>query len=178
MNELATKPLAMTPETRLKGNMGAASLMLTVLAFAAPITSVTSIIPITIMFGGAGATAAVLLTTVLVLVFSVGFVAMTRQIPRPGAFYSYVTAGLGKVVGLGGAFLTTVSYYLALVGAYALVGVLASNMVLSFGGPGTPWFVWSALAWLIASLTANGVRAMATRSATSTDARCGELCLL
>ncbi|MGH8290531.1 MAG: APC family permease [Steroidobacteraceae bacterium] len=152
MTKFVTKPLAVTPETRLKGNMGTASLMLIVLAFAAPITSVTSIIPITIIFGGMGATAAVLITTVLVLIFSVGFVAMTRQIDRPGAFYSYVTAGLGKTIGLGGAFLTTASYYLALVGAYALDGVLTSNMIVSFGGPDTPWFIWSGLAWIIASV--------------------------
>lgn len=147
-----TNPPAMTPDTRLQGNMGTASLMLTVLAFAAPLTSVTSIIPIAIIFGGEGATAAMLSTMVLVLIFSVGFVAMTKQIDRPGAFYSYVTAGLGKTIGLGGAFLTTASYYLALVGAYALVGVLASNMIVSFGGPDTSWFVWSGLAWLIASV--------------------------
>jgi len=126
--------------------------MLIVLAFAAPITSVTSIIPLAIMFGGAGATAAVLVSTVLILIFSVGFVAMTREVDRPGAFYTYVTAGLGKIIGLGGAFLTTASYYLALVGAYALVGVLASNMIVSFGGPVTPWLLWTGLAWLTASI--------------------------
>ena len=80
MTELVAKPPATTAEPRLNGSMGGASLMLIVLAFAAPITSVTSIIPLAIMFGGAGATAAVLVSTVLILIFSVGFVAMTREV--------------------------------------------------------------------------------------------------
>ena len=143
-----SKPL----EARLHGNMSTLSLMLTVLAFAAPIAVVTGFIPLTFVYGGRGSVAALLLTMLLILTFSVGFVAMARLIPRPGAFYTYVTAGLGRVVGLAGAFLTTASYYLLLIGGYAVFGVLASHMIETFGGPNTPW-IWSAIAgWLITSI--------------------------
>lgn len=139
-------------ETRLKGNMGTVALMLTVLAFAAPIAVVTSFIPITFIFGGVGSVSAIIITMALVLFFAVGFVTMTKHVRRPGAFYSYVTAGLGKTPGLGGAFLTAASYYMVLIGGYALTGVLASQMIASFGGPAIPWWVAGGLAWAAVSI--------------------------
>jgi hypothetical protein len=65
--------------------MGTTSLMLTVLAFAAPIAVVTGFIPIAIKYGGEGATFGLLLTTVVLLIFTTGFVAMTAAIATPGA---------------------------------------------------------------------------------------------
>lgn len=132
--------------------MSMLSLMLTVLAFAAPIAVVTGFIPITFIYGGRGAVGALLLTMLLILAFSAGFVSMARLIPRPGAFYTYITAGLGRVVGLAGAFLTTASYYLLLIGGYAILGVLASHMIRNFGGPDTPWIWWGVTGWLFTSI--------------------------
>lgn len=132
--------------------MSTTSLMLTVLAFAAPIAVVTGFIPIAFIYDGPGSVAAILLTMLLILTFSAGFVSMARLIPRPGAFYTYVTAGLGRVVGLAGAFLTTVSYYIMLLGSYAVFGVLVSHMIISFGGPVTPWIAWGLAGWLVTSI--------------------------
>jgi len=132
--------------------MSTTSLMLTVLAFAAPIAVVTGFIPITFIYGGPGSVAALLLTMLLILTFSAGFVSMARLIPRPGAFYTYVTAGLGRIIGLAGAFLTTASYYIMLVGSYAIFGVLVSHMIVYLGGPDTPWIWWAAAGWLTTSI--------------------------
>lgn len=136
---------------RLTGKMSAASLTLTVLAFSAPMAVVTGFIPFTILFGGEGATFAFVLVTILLLVFSVGYIAMTKHLPKPGAFYSFITAGLGKGAGLGSAYLAIVSYIAVLVGSYAFLGLCVSGLVTSLNGPDIPWWVWTIAGWAIVS---------------------------
>ena len=71
-------------------------LVLTVLAFSAPLTVVIAWIPFLVIYNGIGAPTAFVVAAVLLLVFSVGFTTMTRYILNPGAFYAYITAGLGR----------------------------------------------------------------------------------
>lgn len=134
---------------RLSGRMGAGSLMLTVLAFSAPIAVVAGFIPFTITFGGRGATLAFVATTILLLLFAVGYVTMTRRIPKPGSFYAFVSAGLGKVSGLGAAFLAVVSYLLMLGGCFVFLGLTATELISSVNGPATPWWLWAGIAWAV-----------------------------
>ncbi|MBG6095826.1 APC family permease [Nocardioides luteus] len=136
----------------LSGRMGVAPLMLTVLAFSAPIAAVAGFIPFTIILGGEGATLVFVFATVLMLLFAVGYVTMTKSIPRPGSFYAFISAGLGKVVGLGGAFLALAAYLLILSGCYVFTGLFVTEFINSQGGPTTPWWVWAALSWALVSV--------------------------
>jgi amino acid transporter len=133
---------AAAPST-LTGRMGAMSLMLTVLAFSAPLAVVSGFIPLTLIFGGRGAPFGFVIATVALLLFSVGYVTMTKRVPKPGAFYAFITTGLGKVVGLGSAFLAVISYLLVLTGTYAFLGLSATALITSLGGPHTPWWIWA-----------------------------------
>lgn len=138
-----------TAQNRLSGSMGVSSLMLTVLAFSAPIAVVAGFIPFTIAYGGEGATFAFVVTTVLLLLFAVGYVTMTRRIPKPGSFYAFVSAGLGKVTGLGAAFLAVVAYLLMLGGCFVFLGLTTTELISSMHGPATPWWLWGGIAWVI-----------------------------
>jgi len=79
--------------------MGVIELALTVLAFAAPLASVVGVIPLVIGADGSGAPVAFVVAICVLLVFSVGYTAMSRYLPNPGAFCAYITAGQGKAVG-------------------------------------------------------------------------------
>lgn len=136
---------------RLTGKMSAKSLTLTVLAFSAPMAVVTGFIPFTILFGGQGATFAFVLVTILLMVFSVGYIAMTKHLPKPGAFYSFISAGLGRAVGLGSAYLAIISYVAVLVGSYAFLGLCTAGLITSLNGPDTPWWVWAIAGWTVVS---------------------------
>lgn len=136
---------------RLSGNLGTTSLVLSVLAFSAPIVTVSGFIAFTIMFGGITSPVAFLAATVVLSVFAVGFTTMTKHIPRPGAFYAYVTTGLGKIVGLGGAYLAIVSYAVILTGLYCFTGITVRSLIQSFQGPATPWWIWSFVAFALVS---------------------------
>ncbi|NKY03906.1 APC family permease [Gordonia polyisoprenivorans] len=132
--------------------MGGVSLALTVLAFSAPLSVVSGYIPFTIVFNGMGAPFAFVLATAILLLFSVGYVTMAKWLPRPGAFYAFISTGLGKATGLGAAYLAWISYLLVLTGTCAFLGISATALIENFGGSHTPWWLWSTLAWLLVSV--------------------------
>lgn len=83
---------------RLKPNsLGVLGILFFVLSAQAPLTGIAGAVPIAIAIGnGAGAPAAYLAAGVIVLLFSVGFVAMGRHVVDAGAFYTYIGKGLGR----------------------------------------------------------------------------------
>lgn len=139
-------------ETRLSGHLGTTSLVLSVLAFSAPIVTVSGYIAFAIGFVGEAAPLAWFVATAVLLVFSVGYTTMTRHIHRPGAFYAYISLGLGRVFGVGGAYLASISYILITVGIYTFSGVTISSTVEHFGGPSIPWWVCTALGWVVITI--------------------------
>lgn len=138
-----------TSSTRLSGNLGATSLVLSVLAFSAPIVTVSGYIAFAIGFVGESAPLAWVFATVGLAIFAVGYTTMTRHIRRPGAFYAYITLGLGKTTGVGGAYLATVSYMLITVGIYTFSGTMISAAIEALGGPSIPWWICTAAGWVL-----------------------------
>lgn len=151
-NNLPHSSRSGTGSASLGGDMGVLSLMLTVLAFSAPMAVVAGYLAFVVLFGGPGATVAFVIASVLLLLFAVGYVTMTNRIPRPGSFYAFISAGLGKTTGLGSAFLAVASYLLLLCGVYPFLGLTATEFVSAIGGSETPWWLWSILAWVAVSV--------------------------
>ena len=133
---------------RLQGNMGIGELVMSVLAFSAPLTTVAGFIPVLLTFDGHSAPVMYLLVTALLLVFSVGFTAMGRRVENPGGFYAFVTAGLGKPAGLGGAFLAIFGYLFIGFFAPPFFAVTVQTYVVGLGGPEITW-IWYGLAIVV-----------------------------
>ncbi|MDR5799105.1 MULTISPECIES: APC family permease [Caballeronia] len=133
---------------RLKGRIGLFELLCTVLAYCAPVAVVSGYVPFVIVFDGIGAPAVYALCAVLLLLFTVGFTTMTRYVAKPGAFYAYVTAGLGKSIGLGAAFLAIIGYFLASFSALPFFGINLKMLVAdTLGGPNISWYWYALLSW-------------------------------
>lgn len=139
-------------EIRLTGKMTTAALMLTVLAFSAPMAVVDGFIPFTIFFGGPGATLAFVFASIALGLFAIGYVTMARHVPKPGDFYAFISSGLGRVTGLGAAFLAVFSYLFVLTGSTIFCGISVSAVITGFGGPETSWVPWTILAWLAVTI--------------------------
>ncbi|MET4538654.1 amino acid transporter [Arthrobacter bambusae] len=134
----------------LVGHLGTADLVLAALAFAGPLAGTAGYITIIIAAGnGIGAPGTFIATMAVLLLFSVGYGAMTRSVPNPGAFYAYITAGLGRRMGLGSSFLILASYIAIGVGFYGFAGLGVQGFVLSHGGPDIPWWVYSLMFWVV-----------------------------
>jgi amino acid transporter len=133
--------------------MGVGELVMSVLAFSSPLTTVAGFIPVLLMFSGHTAPGIYIVLTAMLLIFSVGFVKMARSVENPGGFYAFVTAGLGKPAGLGGAFLALFGYMFIGYFAPPLFAVTLQGFVKgTFNGPDIPWY-WYALG-IIAVTTA------------------------
>lgn len=129
----------------LQGKIGVLELMLTVLAFSAPLTVVAAFAVFVLTYNSS-APIVFAIAVVLLLLFAVGYTTMTRYLPNPGAFYAYITAGLGRHLGLGSSFLAMFGYVAMGVGTVAFFGTIASTLVSdTFYGPSLPWYVYSLL---------------------------------
>ncbi|HEV7184168.1 MAG TPA: APC family permease [Leifsonia sp.] len=142
------------PPARLSGHMGVLDIVFSVLAFNAPMSVFVGFITVIIGFGnGIGAPLVFIATGVLMLLFAVGFTTMSRDLPNPGAFYAYITAGLGRPVGLGSAFVALVSYLFILVGGYCFGGISWQSLIHDrFGGPDIPWWVYTLATVIVVSI--------------------------
>ena len=144
MSTTPTTPSATTGPRRLEGHLGTGSIVFMVIAAAAPLTVVGGNVPLAVAGGnGVGAPVGFLLAAAVLLVFSVGFVTLTPHVREAGAFFSYVATGLGSRAGLGAAFTALVAYTAIQVGVYGYAGWAVNDLVLHFGGPALPWWLYS-----------------------------------
>lgn len=90
--------------------------------------------------------------TIALALFSVGYVAMSRHIVNAGSFYTYITHGLGRPLGVGSAFIAKVGYNLMQAGLYGGFGVVASTFASGRFGLDVAWWVWALGAWLLICL--------------------------
>ncbi len=80
-------------------------------ATAAPIAAMVGNVPIVVGFGsGINAPASFLVAGIILSLFALGYSAMARHITATGAFYGFVSYGLGRVIGMGAGALTTMAY--------------------------------------------------------------------
>jgi len=120
----AAEPAAAGKSNQLKsGAIGLSGVLFMSVANAAPITAMTGNVPIALGYGnGIGAPAGYLVATVVLTLFTVGFVSMARYITTAGAFYGFITHGLGQVWGMASGALATMAY---VVFEGSLVGIFA-----------------------------------------------------
>jgi amino acid transporter len=94
-----------------KGAVGLGGVLFLTLTGSAPITAMLLNTPIVVGSGqGIGAPAAFIVATVVLVIFSVGYVAMSRKKTTAGGFYSYISHGLGREIGFGAGFGSLVAY--------------------------------------------------------------------
>lgn len=144
-------PILGGESNQLKGKMSTFTLTMTVLAFTAPLVVVSGFAPFIIAAGGIASPVAFILTTLLMLFFSIGFLTMAKHSTRPRNFYLFIREGLGSTVGLGAAFMSITAYLMLLIGTYALCGVSVSALLSSLGGSEIAWWILSLIGWCIVS---------------------------
>lgn len=135
------------------GAIGVGGLVFFVVAAASPLAVMAGVAPLAIARGGIGTPAAYGLTAAVLAVFAVGYTAMSRHIRNAGAFYAYVTHGLGRELGLGAAVLATYCYAALAVGVAALFAVFAHTTFADLLAIDVAWQAWFfaalALAWFL-----------------------------
>jgi amino acid transporter len=91
--------------------VGLGGVLFLTLTGSAPISAMLFNVPIMVGNGqGVGAPAAFVFAAIVLVVFSVGYVAMARKKTTAGGFYSYISHGLGRELGFGTGFGAVVAY--------------------------------------------------------------------
>ncbi|QKZ20844.1 APC family permease [Streptomyces chartreusis] len=139
---------------RLKPNsLGVLGILFFVLSAQAPLTGVAGAVPIAVAIGnGAGTPATYLAAGVVILLFSIGFVAMSRHVVDAGAFYTYIGKGLGRSTGSGSAGVALLAYCAVQAAMYGLYGATVSSLVEHYADVHIAWWVWTLITMVIVQI--------------------------
>jgi amino acid transporter len=140
-----------TTETSLRSNrLGTLGIVFFVVAAAAPLVGMTGAVPVAIVAGnGAAAPGAYLAVGLTLLVFSVGYAAMSNRVTNTGAFFAYVGRGLGIAPGVGSAFVSLVAYLAVQLAIFGFFGALMASQMESKLHLSWAWWIWALLGWAL-----------------------------
>ncbi|MFA5709063.1 MAG: amino acid permease, partial [Mycolicibacterium sp.] len=139
----------------LKANaLGLWDVVFMAVATSAPITAMAGNLPVGVGFGvGTGAPATYIWATIILSVFAVGYVAMSRYVTSTGAFYGFISRGIGRVPGLGAGYMVTFSYSVFEAAIVGIFSYFAKNTLSEQLGTDVPWlllaFTCLACIWLL-----------------------------
>lgn len=127
-----------------KGSLGLFSVVFFVIAAASPLTGVVGALPVTFFIGnGVGVPGVFLIAGLLLLLFSLGFVAMSRYVINAGAFYAYIVQGLGVSWGFSGLSAALLAYTAMQLSVSSMFGFFTEQFVQSHWNINTPWWIYA-----------------------------------
>ena len=162
------------PGTR--ASLSTSRIVFLVIAAAAPLASMIGNLPIALGRGnGAGTPGAFVIAGLTLLFFAVGYAAMSRRIVNTGAFYTYITEGLGTAAGIGSAYTALIAYVTFTFGLAAFFGYF-TDLVLTQAGAHVPWPVYAGVG--IALVAVLGYRSIDASSVVLGALMIGEVAIL
>src|SRR5260221_1831118 len=94
-----------------RGTIGLGGVLFISFAAMSPLTGQLGNVPLAIGLGnGIGAPAGFEIGIVMLALFSVGYVKMIRSVPSSGGFYSFISHGLGRPLGMAAGWLSVFAY--------------------------------------------------------------------
>src|ERR687889_184893 len=139
---------------RLKPNaVGLTGVIFVAVTGAAPISAMLFNVPFATGFGtGLYTPAAFLFATVILTIFSIGYVAMARKMRAAGGFYTFISHGLGRELGLAAGICGALAYALfevSLLGGFAYFAATNFN---DWFGWNIPWPLFAFFAMILISV--------------------------
>lgn len=135
--------------TSLKSNsLGFVGIAFFVIAAAAPMAAFVGAGPVLFSILGPGVPLVYVMVAVVIAVFAVGYLRMSRHIVHAGGFVAYIARGLGKHAATGAAGIVIVTYIALQVGFWAQFGVFAQQLAAGWLGIDLPVWAW-ALAFIV-----------------------------
>jgi amino acid transporter len=123
--------------------LGVPDLVFFIVAASAPLTAVAGGQAATyLVTGNRGVPFMFIPLGIILVLFAVGYAAMSRYIANAGAFYAYIAKGLGQVQGVGAAFVALIGYNAMQIGIYGLFGVAMGAFMAGKIGIDLEWWAW------------------------------------
>ncbi|SDT74481.1 APC family permease [Actinoplanes derwentensis] len=125
----------------------------------APGTVIYGVVPAVIAATGLiGVPIAMVIVAAALYLFLVGWLAMGRYIPNPGAFYAYIALGLWKPLGVAAAWLALAAYVSFAIGSYIGFGFTLSAVLDAVAGFSVPW--WACSLTIVVIIGALAIRSL------------------
>src|SRR5215469_9693859 len=136
-----------------RDRLGVPAVLFFVLAGVAPLTVAAGVIPTAYATTGlTGIPAAFLVIAVVLAIFATGYVAMARHITNAGAFYAFISQGLGRVPGVAAALVALLAYTFLQIGLYGALGPNAASEAAAHLGIHAAWWAWALGAWAVITI--------------------------
>jgi amino acid transporter len=156
----SSPPVSQLSTALAKDRLGVAAVVFFVMSAAAPLTVVAGVVPTGLAVTGlTGISIAFLAVAVVLAVFAVGYVAMSRHIANAGAFYAYIARGIGRPVGVGASWVALVAYNMFQCASYGGFGAIAAPLFKDWFGLDVQWWVLALVTWALVAVL--GVRDVA-----------------
>lgn len=131
-----------------RNKLGVGAIVFLVLAAVAPVTVLVVVLPLAVALGnGGGLPVAILIVAAALLLMSVGYAQITKEMTNAGGFYAIAVKGLGKTAGLITGIIATIGYNAFVAGGLGTIGFFAGMVVvpeLTGGAVTLDWF-WTGL---------------------------------
>ncbi|OXS33211.1 APC family permease [Streptomyces sp. XY006] len=133
--------------------LGTGGLLLSVLAATAPLMVVAGVMPTTFaVMGIVGQPLLFVVLGVVLILFSIGYAEMSRHVHNAGAFYAYISRGLGGTAGAGAALVALVAYNALQIGIYGILGFEVSGLLATYAEIEIAWWIPALVAALAVGL--------------------------
>lgn len=133
-----------------KRTLGVPALVFLIIAASAPLTVVAGGVPSNFaVTGNVGIPLSFIVLGVCLVLFAVGYAAMSAHIRNAGAFYAYIAQGIGRATGVGAAWVALISYNAMQIGIYGLFGFASASFVSSKIGIDVPWWLTALVGFVI-----------------------------
>lgn len=132
----------------LEGNaLGLPAILIIAIGSAAPLLGALGNIPLGYTLGGTvGMPGTYILVTLILLLFSVGYVAMARRLTAAGGFYAFISHGLGRPFGLAAGWSSLLGYLMVEVAIIGAIGYFAADTFASLLSIHLSWVVYAFVA--------------------------------
>ncbi len=124
-----------------KDVLGLPQVLFCIVTGAAPIAAMLFNVPVAVSGGGYAVPAAFILATISLTIFSTGYIEMARRVTAVGGFYTFITRGLGSVLGLGSGYLIAFCYVIFAAAVTGVGSYFASTSI-------DLWFHVNITAWV------------------------------
>lgn len=126
------------------GQLNTFAIAFLVVSAAAPLTAMAGGAPVAMLLGnGPGVPFAYVIVSILLIVFAVGYTAMSRHHTSTGGFYAYVARGLRQYAGGSAAWIALLGYNAMQIGLYGLFGAASASFLSENLGLDVKWWVVS-----------------------------------
>jgi amino acid transporter len=163
---IAAPPVAAAPPQHhgalARDALGLPAVLFCIVTGAAPLAAMMFNVPVAVSGGGYAVPAAFLVATIALTVFSTGYIEMSQRVTSTGGFYTFISRGLGNVLGLGSGILIALCYVIFAAAVTGVLGYFASTTFDDWFGISVPAYVYmfgalalmTGFAWFHIELTA------------------------